>query len=175
VGRRQAARDSARLIFSMRLGLLCVGRLKAGPERELYARYAERIGAFRTLGLDGLDLKEIEESRARNTEERMSQEGAALLSALPAGAGLALFDERGNATGSIDFAKFIERERDRGVKALWFAIGGAEGLDSRLRDRTRAIFSFGAMTLPHQIVRVLAAEQLYRALTIISGHPYHRG
>jgi 23S rRNA (pseudouridine1915-N3)-methyltransferase len=158
----------------MRLGLLCVGRLKAGPERELYARYAERIGSFRGLGLDGLDLKEIDESRARNPEERKAQEGAAMLAALSSGAGLVLFDERGRAASSIDFARFIEGERDRGGKALWFAIGGAEGLDPRLRERAQAIFSFGAMTLPHQIVRILVAEQLYRALTILSGHPYHK-
>ncbi|QGM47115.1 23S rRNA (pseudouridine(1915)-N(3))-methyltransferase RlmH [Methylocystis heyeri] len=158
----------------MRLGLLCVGRMKAGAERELFARYAERIGAMRNLGLDGLDVREIEESRARNVETRMAGEGDALLAGLSPDAVLAVFDERGKAASSADFAEFIRRERDAGRRALWFAIGGAEGLDPRLRQKARAIFSFGAMTLPHQLVRVLAAEQIYRAMTIISGHPYHK-
>jgi 23S rRNA (pseudouridine1915-N3)-methyltransferase len=159
----------------MRLGILCVGRQKSGPERELYARYAKRIAAMRGVGLDGLDLKEIDESGARNASERRAQEGASLRAALPAGANLAIFDERGKPGNSLDFARFIENERDRGAKSLWFAIGGAEGLDDSVRNKARAAFSFGAMTLPHQMVRILAAEQMYRAMTILSGHPYHRG
>ncbi len=159
----------------MRLGLLCVGRLKAGPERELYARYARRIEAMRSFGFAGLDLKEIDESRAREARERVTQEGEALLAALPRGAALAAFDERGRGATSGELAGFLASERDRGAKSLWFAIGGAEGLDAAIRERARAAFSFGAMTLPHQLVRILAAEQIYRAMTIISGHPYHRG
>lgn len=159
----------------MRLGIVCVGRLKAGPEREIYARYAKRISAMRGIGLDGLDLKEIDESAARNPTERKAQEGSSLRAALPPAAQLALFDENGRTANSRDFARFIENERDRGAKSLWFAIGGAEGLDASLRQEAREVFSFGAMTLPHQLVRILAAEQIYRALTILSGHPYHRG
>lgn len=159
----------------MRLGLICVGRLKAGPERELYARYAERVAVFRRLGLEGLELKEIDESKAASPAERMAREGAALLAALPAEARLAAFDERGRAITSAGFAEFIAAERDAGRKALWFAIGGSEGLDESVRARAVASFSFGSMTLPHQLVRILAAEQIYRALTILSGHPYHRG
>lgn len=158
----------------MRLGLICVGRMKAGPERELYARYAGRIASLRRIGLEGLDLKEIDESKAASPKERCAQEGAALLSALPAEAVLAAFDERGRAADSAAFADCIARERDAGRKALWFAIGGSEGLDDSVRSRAGALFSFGAMTLPHQLVRVLAAEQIYRAMTILSGHPYHR-
>lgn len=159
----------------MRLGLICVGRLKAGPERELYARYSERIATMRQIGIEGLELKEIDESKARSPAERMAREGEALLGALAADARLAVFDERGKATDSPAFAKFITRERDAGRKALWFAVGGSEGLDDTVRARARAVFSFGAMTLPHQLVRILAAEQIYRAMTILSGHPYHRG
>lgn len=159
----------------MRLGLLCVGRLKAGPEREIYARYASRIAALRNLGFAGLDLQEIDESKARSPAERMAQEGAGLLAAAPAGAGLVVFDERGRAASSADFARLLESERDRGVKALAFVIGGAEGLAPAVRERAQAVFSFGAMTLPHQLVRILVAEQIYRAMTILSGHPYHRG
>ncbi|MGE5388067.1 MAG: 23S rRNA (pseudouridine(1915)-N(3))-methyltransferase RlmH, partial [Hyphomicrobiales bacterium] len=156
----------------MRLGLICVGRLKAGPEREIYARYAERIAALRRIGLEGLDLKEIDESKAKNPVERMAREGEETLALLPAEAGLVVFDERGKAFDSPAFAGFIGRERDAGRKALWFAIGGSEGLDGAVRARATAVFSFGAMTLPHQFVRILAAEQIYRAMTILSGHPY---
>lgn len=158
----------------MQLGLICVGRLKAGPERELYTRYAERIAAMKRLGLEGLDLKELDESKAPAPAERMAREGGAILAALPEGARLVVFDERGRAADSAAFAGFIERERDAGRKALWFAIGGSEGLDETVRARADAIFSFGAMTIPHQLVRILAAEQIYRAMTILSGHPYHR-
>lgn len=158
----------------MQLGLICVGRLKAGPEREIYARYAERIASLKRLGLEGLDLKEIDESKATSPAERMAREGAAVLAALPDGARLVVFDERGRAADSVAFASFIAGERDAGRKALWFAIGGSEGLDECVRAKASANFSFGAMTIPHQLVRILAAEQLYRAMTILSGHPYHR-
>ncbi|GLI93117.1 23S rRNA (pseudouridine(1915)-N(3))-methyltransferase RlmH [Methylocystis echinoides] len=158
----------------MRLGLICVGRLKAGPEREIYARYAERVAALRRIGLEGLDLKEIDESKSKSPAERMAREGEEMLALVPADAGLVVFDERGKAADSAAFASFIGRERDAGRKALWFAIGGSEGLDGAVRARATAVYSFGAMTLPHQFVRILAAEQIYRAMTILSGHPYHR-
>jgi 23S rRNA (pseudouridine1915-N3)-methyltransferase len=151
-----------------------VGRLKAGPEREIYARYAERIAALRRIGLEGLDLKEIDESKAKSPADRMAREGEEILAQLPGEAGLVVFDERGKAADSAAFAGFVGRERDAGRKALWFAIGGSEGLDGAVRARATAVYSFGAMTLPHQFVRILAAEQIYRAMTILSGHPYHR-
>ncbi len=158
----------------MRLGVICIGRLKAGPERELYARYAERIAALRRIGLEGLDLREIDESKAKTPVERMAREGEEMLAPLPADSALVVFDERGKAADSAAFTAFIGRERDAGRKTMWFAIGGSEGLDPRVRARATAVFSFGAMTLPHQLVRILAAEQIYRAMTILSGHPYHR-
>lgn len=159
----------------MRLGLICVGRLRAGPEREIYARYAGRIASLRRCGLEGLDRKEIDESKAASPAERMAREGAAILGASPNDARLAAFDERGKSADSAAFAQFIEAERDTGRKALWFVIGGSEGLDEAVLARASAVFSFGAMTLPHQLVRILAAEQIYRAMTILTGHPYHRG
>jgi 23S rRNA (pseudouridine1915-N3)-methyltransferase len=151
-----------------------VGRLKAGPEREIYARYAARIAALRRIGLEGLDLKEVDESKAKSPAERMAREAEETLALLPADSALVVFDERGEAADSAAFAAFIGRERDAGRKAMWFAIGGSEGLDRSVRARATAVFSFGAMTLPHQLVRILAAEQIYRAMTILSGHPYHR-
>jgi len=158
----------------LQLGILCVGRLKAGPEREIYARYAGRVRAMRSLGFGGLDLREIDEGRARAALARMSEEGDALLAAVAPEAALVAFDARGRAAASEEFAELLARERDKGRKALWFVIGGSEGLDERLRQRAQTTLSFGAMTLPHQLVRLLVAEQIYRALTILAGHPYHR-
>lgn len=158
----------------MRFGVIAVGRLKAGPERELCARYADRITeAGRALGFAGPDIVEIAESRAGRPEDRKREEAAALRARLPQGLIIA-FDERGAALGSEAFAQRLARERDSGVRAAALLIGGADGLDEALRREAGLVLSFGAMTLPHQLVRVLAVEQLYRALTILSGHPYHR-
>lgn len=158
----------------MRLGLICVGRLKNGPERELYGRYVARIAALRRIGLEGLDLREIDESKAKTPTERMAREGRELMDLVPDGAVLVVFDERGKTAGSTAFANFIGRERDAGSRSLCFVVGGPDGVDPIVRERAAAIYSFGGMTLPHQLVRVLVVEQIYRAMTILSGHPYHR-
>ena len=158
----------------MRLGLVCVGRLKSGPEREIFMRYASRIAALRRLGFEGLDLREIDESKAKSPAERMAREAQDLLAQVPEEAALVVFDERGRTVDSVDFASLLGHERDVGRKSLWFAVGGSEGLDPMVRQRAKTICSFGSMTLPHQLVRILVAEQIYRAMTILSGHPYHR-
>lgn len=124
----------------MRLGLICVGRLKAGPERELYQRYSERIFALRRLGLEGLELREIEESRAKLPAERMAREAEEILSFLPQDSALLMFDETGLAADSLKFADFIKKERDAGRKALWCAIGGSEGLAPSLQARAQVVF-----------------------------------
>jgi 23S rRNA (pseudouridine1915-N3)-methyltransferase len=160
----------------MRLALVCVGKLKAGPERLLFDRYFKRLmeGA-RGAGLAGVDLREIGESRARRPEERRAQEGAAILGALPKGGALVLLDERGAPATSEEWAADIGRARDESRAAYAVAIGGPDGLDPTLRTGAHRVVSFGAMTWPHQLVRVMAGEQLYRAMTILAGHPYHRG
>lgn len=158
----------------MKLSLIAVGRLKAGPERELVERYRERVAASgRALGLSGLDVAEIPESRARREDDRRAEEAEAIL-ARAGDTALLLFDERGERPSSADFARMIETARDSGTAGLAFVIGGPDGLDQSLRARARGVVSFGSLTMPHQIVRALVAEQIYRALTIMSGHPYHR-
>ena len=138
--------------------------MKSGPERELVERYRVRIETMgRGLGITGLDLVELPESRARREDDRRTEEAA-----------LVAFDERGTSTTSDALAERIARWRDEGRAALTCIIGGPDGLQSRVRDRADLVVSFGSFTLPHQIVRALVAEQLYRALTIIGGHPYHR-
>jgi 23S rRNA (pseudouridine1915-N3)-methyltransferase len=159
----------------MRVDIIAVGRLKAGPESDLFARYAERFsGAARSLGLSGLRIQELPESQARRDTERKQDEARAVLSALGANAIVIALDETGRHLTSPDFAARIGRWRDEGRKLLQCVIGGADGLDDSVRQRADLLLAFGTLTLPHQLVRALLAEQLYRATTILSGHPYHR-
>ena len=158
----------------MRLSVLAVGRLKSGPERDLVDRYRQRIeGIGRSLGIAAVEIVELAESRARREDDRRAEEAAALLERAGS-AVLVAFDERGKSPTSEAFAARIRQWRDEGRPALTCVIGGPDGLDPKVRERADLVVSFGALTLPHQIVRVLVAEQLYRALTIIAGHPYHR-
>jgi 23S rRNA (pseudouridine1915-N3)-methyltransferase len=155
--------------------LIGVGRLKAGPERELFERYFKRaVDIARTIGVAGVDVREIDEARARRPADRQSEEARSILAAVPDGATFVLFDERGAALSSPQWAKEIGKARDDGAPAYVIAIGGPDGFDPSLRAKADNVLSFGAMTWPHQFVRVMAAEQLYRSLSILAGHPYHR-
>ncbi|CAN7344941.1 23S rRNA (pseudouridine(1915)-N(3))-methyltransferase RlmH [Rhizobium sp. LjRoot30] len=159
----------------MRIGLFAVGRLKAGPEKDLAARYLERLAkAGPAIGIEFSRVVEVAESRAANAATRKREEAGLLEKALPEGAVLILLDERGKALDSEAFATTVGQYRDNGKRDLMIAIGGADGLDPALYDRADATFCLGKMTWPHQLVRILIAEQLYRAVTILSGHPYHR-
>jgi 23S rRNA (pseudouridine1915-N3)-methyltransferase len=155
--------------------LLAVGRLKDGPERELVARYVERArAAGRPLGFNDVETAELAESRAARPADRKAEEAAQLRGRCQGMAILAL-DERGAPASSEQFAASLARRRDDGARALALVIGGADGLDRSFVAEAQDTIAFGRMTLPHQIVRILAAEQVYRAMTILSGHPYHRG
>lgn len=157
----------------MRIVIAAVGRLKDGPERVLAGRYVERAAqAGRALSLGPVDVVEVAEGRERTAEARRASEAAALKAHLPP-AYIAL-DERGRDLDSVDFAQKLARWRDNGEAALGFVIGGADGLDPSIRDGAALTLAFGRLTWPHQIIRILAAEQIYRAVTILSGHPYHR-
>jgi len=159
----------------MRIVLICVGRLKAGPERELFARYFKRLTeTARGVGISGVDLREVDESRARRPEVRREEEAAAIVAAAPPGAGLVALDERGASSTSEEWAADVARARDAAQPSYPVVIGGPDGLSASLRGKARRVVAFGPMTWPHQLVRVMASEQLYRALSILSGHPYHR-
>lgn len=159
----------------MRITLFAVGRLKAGPEKDLASRYLDRFAkAGPAVGLELAKLVEVQESRASNSDTRKREEAAALEKAMPEGAILVLLDERGKALDSQAFSEVIGRYRDNGKRDLMLAIGGADGLDPDLRAKADLVLNLGSMTWPHQLVRILIAEQLYRAVTILSGHPYHR-
>ncbi|KEQ05382.1 23S rRNA (pseudouridine(1915)-N(3))-methyltransferase RlmH [Pseudorhizobium pelagicum] len=159
----------------MRISLFAVGRLKAGPEKDLASRYLDRFAkAGPAIGLELVRVTEVPESKASNAETRKRDEAAALEKALPDGALLVLLDERGKSLDSEAFADTLGRFRDSGKRDLMVAVGGADGLDPALYARADMVLNLGSMTWPHQLVRILIAEQLYRAVTILSGHPYHR-
>ncbi|GGG15190.1 MULTISPECIES: 23S rRNA (pseudouridine(1915)-N(3))-methyltransferase RlmH [Rhizobium] len=159
----------------MRITLFAVGRLKAGPEKDLASRYLDRFAkAGPAVGLELAKLVEVQESRASNADTRKREEAGALEKALPEGAILVLLDERGKTLDSQAFSDAIGRYRDNGKRDMMLAIGGADGLDPELRAKADLVLNLGTMTWPHQLVRILIAEQLYRAVTILSGHPYHR-
>lgn len=149
--------------------------MKQGPERELVARYLDRaVASGKTLGLTGFAVTELTESRAGSAATRKTEEAKALAGHLPGGGVVIALDERGKSVGSEDFARRIGRWRDDGKQALSFVIGGADGLEPGFVTDADLVLGFSVMTWPHQLVRIMLAEQLYRATTILSGHPYHR-
>ena len=157
----------------MRITLAAIGQMKSGPERELVDRYCDRFSRIApSLGLEFKGVAQANESRARDAETRKREEAKFLTEGDPSK--LIALDERGKPISSQEFASLLARMRDDGAKTLTMVIGGADGLHECVRERADRIISFGAMTMPHQLVRVCAAEQLYRAATILTGHPYHR-
>ena len=159
----------------MKVVIAAVGRMKAGPERELLDRYLPRARATaRALGVSGVDIVEVEEGRGRSAGERQREEAASLLARLAPGAMVLALDERGASLSSSAFAERVGRIIDGGASSLALAIGGPDGFEKSFRAGARDLIGFGAATLPHQLVRVILAEQLYRAFTILTGHPYHR-
>ena len=173
----------------MKLVICAVGRLKSGPERALAERYLERARELAPkLGFSGPSVVETAESRGRDPSSRRREEGEGL-AAKSNGALRIMLDERGTQRTSVQFAELLSKHRACGTSALAFLIGGADGLSPEALGSKpfgpkplghkplgpkHETMSFGAMTLPHQLVRILLLEQIYRALTIGLGHPYHR-
>lgn len=155
----------------MRLHLCAVGRLRTGPERALVDDYLTRLDRTgRPMGLGPAEEHEVEDKRGGG----MAAEALLLGRVVPEGAALCVLDERGKTLTSPEFARVLAEWRDGGRQDAAFVIGGADGLDPALRARADLVLSFGTMVWPHMLVRVMLAEQLYRAATILSGGPYHR-
>jgi 23S rRNA (pseudouridine1915-N3)-methyltransferase len=160
----------------MRVVIAAIGRLKQGPERELAAAYRKRAEVVgRAFGLRELEIVEISESRAHDAERRRIEESIALANVIPDRATIVILDERGESIDSAELAGLLREWRAEDRPAVCFIIGGADGLAPSLGDRAKLKLAFGAATWPHQLVRVMLLEQLYRAGTILAGHPYHRG
>lgn len=151
----------------MRMMLLAVGRDRRGPTAELVETYLKRC-PWR------IEPIEIPQRSQGEPERRRREEAEKIRQALPARAAIVALDERGDDLSSRDFAKQIDRFREDGRPALAFVIGGADGLDRSIIEAADRRLAFGRAVWPHRLVRVMLAEQLYRASTILTGHPYHR-
>ncbi|MBJ7485522.1 23S rRNA (pseudouridine(1915)-N(3))-methyltransferase RlmH [Brevundimonas sp.] len=153
----------------MKLSILAIGKPGRGPEATLAADYAQRASlSGRALGLGPLDLIDLDPRKPGKAPE------AELILAAADGAHLIACDERGKAYSSRAFADHIALLRDRGERRLVFAIGGADGLDTSVLAAAGSTLAFGPQTWPHALARAMLAEQVYRAVTILAGSPYHR-
>jgi 23S rRNA (pseudouridine1915-N3)-methyltransferase len=151
----------------MRVTIAAVGRDRSGPTRNLFDEYCRRCPW-------PVRLLEISPRTAGPPERRRAEEAERLFSAVPRDAALIALDEHGRALSSRAFSTKIAAWQRQGCSELAFLVGGPDGLDPTLIERAHLVLSLGRMTWPHRLVRVLLAEQLYRAATILAGHPYHR-
>ena len=155
----------------MRVNICAVGRLRAGPEHELVDDYLNRFDRTgRALGLGPASMTEVEDRKGGGKKS----ESTLLEKSIPKNALICVLDERGEVISSTTFATRLALWRDASLQDVAFLIGGADGIDQGLRRRADATLSFGKMVWPHMLARVMLAEQLYRAATILAGGPYHR-
>lgn len=157
----------------MRILIAAVGRLKDSGETALVERYVERM-APRIAGIGPVTISEIPEARQSSATTRKADEAERLLRAASKADVRIALDERGKSLSSDAFAKLLGRKRDDGIATLAFLIGGPDGHGKAAIDGADVTLSLGPMTLPHGLARAVLAEQIYRAATILSGHPYHR-
>jgi 23S rRNA (pseudouridine1915-N3)-methyltransferase len=159
----------------MRLRLIAIGRMRSGPEKDLVARYLDRArAAGRSLGFSDVALRELDESAARRPDDRKAEEAKVVFAQAGPAADLVVFDEAGDLLSSRAFAAALAGRRDFGVSAVSLVLGGPDGLAEGVHGSASLVVSLGRLTYPHQLARILVAEQIYRAMTILSGHPYHR-
>jgi 23S rRNA (pseudouridine1915-N3)-methyltransferase len=159
----------------MRIAVIGIGKLKRGPELDLCDEYEKRLkGLGRQMGIAGVSIAEFAESRAPSAAQRMTEEAALLASHSPAGALTVVLDERGKALSSRNFAAYLQRHLARGTADLAFLIGGPDGHADAIRSGAETVLSLGPMTWPHRLARVMLLEQIYRSVTILVNHPYHR-
>ncbi len=159
----------------MRITVCAVGRLKRAPEAELcsdYLRRAEKLG--RQVGISKAEIIEVPEAQDAQPEARKAQEATALQANLSPGAMIICLDEHGQNTDSKEFSKIIKQAADNGTSELAFLIGGPDGLSPDLLSTAKRSLCFGRMTWPHRLARVMLLEQIYRAVTLMVNHPYHR-
>ena len=154
----------------MRITVAAIGRLGRTPETDLATDWTERATLHgRPVGIGPVEILEVESRKPGKPAE-----GEALMTAAGTGAFLIACDEHGTAMASRDFAALIASLRDRGERRLVFLIGGADGLSDKARSAAGRHLAFGPQTWPHALARAMLAEQIYRAVTILAGSPYHR-
>ena len=145
-----------------------IGKLKRNaPESELISSYVKRIKGT-------LEIKEYEEKRSLSGEALKNAEGELLLGGIPSKAKVIVLDEHGKTLSSRELAGKIGEWQINGSDTIAFLIGGADGHGQNVKKRADLLLSFGRMTLPHFLMRVVLVEQIYRVQTILAGHPYHR-
>jgi 23S rRNA (pseudouridine1915-N3)-methyltransferase len=171
----RARAPRARGGLSLKLHILAIGRFKAGPEKLLVDDYRQRAeGTGRACGITALSVHEFAESRAATAAGRLAEEATSLAAVIPRRAFAIILDERGKTLDSAGFADLLKHHLDRGTHDLAFLIGGPDGHAQSTRDSAGLVLSLGIMTWPHRLVRVMLAEQIYRAVTILVNHAYHR-
>ncbi|MDE2383095.1 MAG: 23S rRNA (pseudouridine(1915)-N(3))-methyltransferase RlmH [Alphaproteobacteria bacterium] len=159
----------------MRLHIAAVGKLKSGPEKLMAEDYAARIPALgKKAGVSALTVRDWAESQKPDVAARMAEEEALLWSAAPAGAYVIALDERGKAPTSQDFAEKLRLLADRGQHDIVFMLGGPDGHSENTRRKAGELLALGPMTWPHRLARIMLLEQIYRSVTILVNHPYHR-
>lgn len=159
----------------MRFSIAAIGRLKQGPDRALLERYCGLLnGLGRSCSLGPLQIVELPESKAQTVALRRKDESQRLLAGISSADHRILLDERGRSHSSERFAEIIAGLRDDGKREIAFLIGGADGHGAEIKSETADTLSLSQLTLPHGLARIILAEQLYRAITILAGHPYHR-
>ena len=159
----------------MKMIIASIGRLKSGEEKPLFDKYVKRSRDIAKLtGINSIDFIELAESQNRSIEKRKEEESDAILKALPTPNFLTTLDQTGKSLSSDKLSKLIHEQRTQNTKNFTFVIGGADGLSSNILAKSNLTLAFGSMTWPHQLVRIMLVEQIYRAFTILNGHPYHR-
>lgn len=155
----------------MTVRVVAVGKLRTEYARAGCDEYFSRLKKM--WPLDVVEVRDAKRTRAGEPARWRAEEAEKLLAAVPAGAVVVALDERGEDWTSRKFARWLGRQRDQG-RPVCFLIGGPDGLDPALRERAQKVWRLGALTMPHELARVVLAEQLYRAVTILEGRPYHR-
>ncbi len=159
----------------MKFRVAAIGKLKAGPERILAEDYAGRIAAMgKKAAVSEIKISDWTESQKPDAAQRMSEEEAQLWSSVPQGAYVIALDERGKAHTSEAFAAHIQTLRDRSISNIVFLLGGPDGHSPTTRTRANELLALGPMTWPHRLARIMLLEQIYRSVTILLNHPYHR-
>ena len=159
----------------MRIRIAAIGKLKTGPEKMLAEGYAGRIAAMgKKAAVTEIKISEWAESQKPDASQRMIEEEAQLWSAVPQGAYVIGLDERGKAQASEAFAQHLAKLRDQGTSDIVFLLGGPDGHSPTTRTKANELLALGPMTWPHRLARIMLLEQIYRSVTILLNHPYHR-
>ena len=159
----------------MRLWIFAIGSARGTSEGALSDEYQARaISQGRNIGFSAVHMEELAVGKARDAKSRMADEAARLAARLPDGAHIVLLDAKGKGMTSEDFADMLGALRDAGTRDLVFVIGGPDGLSPLPGKKAGRSLAFGPQTWPHLLARALLSEQIYRAITILAGHPYHR-